>query len=65
MHCNGFCLHHKAITKQQDSERLIDELVLYILHAQRLSIKYKYPPSSIIAMSQMAWCLTLQSIGKE
>ena len=64
MHCNGFSLYHKGTTTQ-DSERLIDKLVLYILHAQRLSVKYKYPPSSIIAMSRMAWCLTLQSIDNE
>ena len=35
---------------QQDPEQLIDMLILYILHARRLSIKYKYTPSSIIAM---------------
>ena len=48
MHRNGFLQHRKIATTQQDPERLIDELVLYILHARRLSIKYKYLPSSII-----------------
>ena len=48
MHRNGFLLHRKTTTAQQDSERLIDKFVLYILHTRRLSIKYKYPPSSII-----------------
>ena len=33
---------HKTTTAQQDSERLIDKLILYILHARRLSVKYKY-----------------------
>ena len=37
---NGFSLHHKTTTAQQDPERLIDKLILYILHARRLSIKY-------------------------
>ena len=39
-------------TAQQDLEWLIDKLILYILHACRLSIKYKYPPTSIIAMDE-------------
>ena len=49
---NGFSLQRKTTTAQQDSERLIDKLILYILHARRLSIKYKYPPSSITAMDE-------------
>ena len=49
---NGFPLHRKTTTAQEDPERLIDKLILYILHARRLSIKYKYPPSSIIAMDE-------------
>ena len=52
MHRNGFSLRYKTTTAQQDPERLIDKLILYILHARRLSIKYKYPPSSIIAMDE-------------
>ena len=47
---NGFSLQRKTTTAQQDPERLIDKLILYILHARRLSIRCKYPPSSIIAM---------------
>ena len=50
MRRNGFSLHRKNTTAQQDLERLIDKLILYILHARRLSIRCKYPPSSIIAM---------------
>ena len=42
MCCNGFLLRRKT-TSQQDPERLIDKLILYILHAQRLSIRYKLP----------------------
>ena len=38
-------------------EWLIDKLILYILHARRLSIKYKYLPSSIIAMDETSICL--------
>ena len=49
---NGFLLHRKTTTAQQDPERLIYMLILYILHARRLSIKYKYSPSSIIAMDE-------------
>ena len=30
----------------------MDKLMLYILHACRLSIKYKYSPSSIIVMDE-------------
>ena len=46
MRRNGFLLHHKTTTTQQDPEQLIDKLILY------LSIKCKYPPSSIIAMDK-------------
>ena len=49
---NGFLLHRKTTKAQKDPEWLIDKLILYILHACRLSIKYKYPPSSIIAMDE-------------
>ena len=49
---NVFLLHRKTTTAQQDLEQLIDKLVLYILYALRLSIKCKYPPSSMIAMDK-------------
>ena len=52
MHRNGFSLRRKTTIAQQDPERLIGKLILYILHARRLSIKYKYPPSSIIAIDK-------------
>ena len=52
MRRNGFSLCGKATTAQQDPERLIDKLILYILHARGLSIKYKYPPSTIISMGE-------------
>ena len=52
MRRNGFLLRRKATTAHQDPEWLIDKLILYILHARRLSIKYKYPPSTIIAMDE-------------
>ena len=52
MRRNSFSLCRQTIITQPDSERLIDTLILYILHARRLSIKYKYPPSSIIAMDE-------------
>ena len=55
MRCNGFSLRHKT-TAQKDPERLIDKLILHILLARRLSINYKYSPSSIIAMHETsAW----------
>ena len=49
---NGFLLLYKTITTQQDSEQLIDKLI--ILHAHTLSIKYNYPPSSITAMDKIS-----------
>ena len=52
MHRNDLSLHRKTATAQQDLERLIDKLILYLVHAFRLSIKYKYPPLSIIAMNE-------------
>ena len=51
MYCNGFLLHCKTAA-QQDPEQLIDKVILYILHACRLSIKYKYPPSSMIVLDE-------------
>ena len=50
MHRNGFSLRRKTTTAQQVPEWLIDKFILFILHARRLSIKYKYPPSRIIPM---------------
>ena len=50
MHPNGFSLRRKTTTAQQVPERLIDKLIPFILHARRLSIKYKYPPSRIVPM---------------
>ena len=38
MRRNGFSLHRKTTTAQQDPERLTDKL---IFHARSLSIKYK------------------------
>ena len=52
MRRNGFSLYRKTTAAQQDPEQLIDKLILYILHALRLSIIYKFPPSSIIAMDE-------------
>ena len=52
MRHNGFSLRRKTTTAQQDPERLIDKLILCILHTQRLSTKYKYLLSSIIAMDE-------------
>ena len=53
---NGFSLCRKITTTQQDPEQLIDKLILCILHTRRLSTKYKYPPSSIIAMCEISFC---------
>ena len=39
MHRNGFPLRRKTTTAQQDPERLIDKLIMYILHTRWLSIK--------------------------
>ena len=49
---NGFLLHCKTATAQEDPKRLIDKLILYIFHARRLSINFKYPPSSMVAMDE-------------
>ena len=50
---NGFSLHCKTTTAQQDPEHLMGMLILYILHTHRLSFKNKYPPSSITAMDKI------------
>ena len=52
MRHDGFSLRRKTTTVQQDPERLINKLILYILHSRRLSIKFKYPNSSIIVMDE-------------
>ena len=52
MRCNGSSLHRETTAAQQYPERVVDKLILYILHARKVSVKYKYPPSSIIAMDQ-------------
>ena len=52
MRGNGFSLRYKRTTAQQDPKRLIDKLILHILHACRLSIKHEYPFSSITAMDE-------------
>ena len=52
MRLNGFSLHCKITTAHQDLERLIDKLILYVFYAHRPSVKYKYPPSSIIEMDE-------------
>ena len=36
MRRNVFSLYRKTTTAQQDPERIIDKLILYILHARRL-----------------------------
>ena len=55
MRRDGFSLRRKTTTAQQDAERLTDKLILHILHACRLSIKYKYPPSSIAVDETSVW----------
>ena len=52
MRRNGFSLRRKTKAAQQDSVLLIDKLILYILHALCISVKYKYSPSSIISMDE-------------
>ena len=49
---NDFSLCRKTATAQQDPERLIDKIILHNFHAHTLSVKYKYPLSSIIAMDE-------------
>ena len=48
---NGISLFCKTTT-QQDPERLINKLILYIFHTSSFSVKCKYPLSSIIAMKE-------------
>ena len=47
-------IRRKTTAAQEDPKRLIDKLILYILHARRLSIKYKYPLSNIIVMDEIS-----------
>ena len=49
---NGLSLRRKTTTAQQDPDRLIDKIISYILHVRRLSIKFNYQPSNIIAMDE-------------
>lgn len=45
-----------VVKQRQHSNILtvIDKHILYILHARRLSIKYKYSTSSILAMDEIS-----------
>ena len=52
MRCNSFSLRRKTTMAKQDPEQLIDKLILYILPARRLSIKCKYPLSSIMEIDE-------------
>ena len=47
---NGLSLRRKASISQQDPERMVAKLVLYVIQVRRLQEKYKYRPSDIIAM---------------
>ena len=38
MHRNGFSIYCKTVTAQQDPDRLIDKLILYILHARSFQL---------------------------
>ena len=49
---NGLSLRRKTTTAQQDPNRLIHKLISYILQVRRLSKKYQYQPSCIIAMDE-------------
>ena len=49
---NGFLLHHQTTTAQEDPERLIGNLILYILYGRSFAIKNTYRPSRIIAMDE-------------
>ena len=53
MHHNRVSLHCKRKRAQQDPERLIDKLILFILYIRRHSFNHKYSPSSIIAMNEI------------
>ena len=46
-------------------QRLIDEIILYILYTSRPSIKYKYPLSSIMAMYETSVWIDMVSINKQ
>ena len=49
---NGLSLRRKTTTTQQEPHRVIDKLILYILHVRRLSQQHNYQSSCIMAMDE-------------
>ena len=49
---NGLSLRRKTSICQKDPEQLIDKLVSYIIQVRRLTTKFKYAESNIIAMDE-------------
>ena len=54
---NGLSLRRKTSVAQQDPERMIGELVSYVIQVRRLQTKHNYNASDIIAMDETpVWC---------
>ena len=49
---NGLSLHWKIYIAQNDPNKLIDQLVWFVLQVCQLSSKYHYQPAEIIAMDE-------------
>ena len=49
---NGLSLRRKTSIAQKDPDRVIDELVAFVLQVRRLSSKHNYQPVDIIAMDE-------------
>ena len=49
---NGFPLQIGTSIAQKDPDELVDKLVSFVLHVRRLSQKYQYQASDIIAMDE-------------
>ena len=52
MRRNDWSLRRRTITAHQDPTRLTDKIISYILHVRRLSSRFNYHASCIIAMDE-------------
>ena len=51
---HGLCMQHKTTESQKDPKKLIDKLIVYVLQARWLHVKFSYSDSDIIAMDKTA-----------
>ena len=49
---NNLSLRRRTTTAQKDPSFIIDKIVAYILHVQRIQREFEYEPGNIIAMDE-------------